>query len=652
MNVAFVNYYNFSSNSAIHIFNLANRLTDYRMECVVCVPSGAETVYALGRPRFRALSFPEVESGGLTFSDGQGPELIHAWTPRENVRRLTELLATRHDAPYVVHLEDNEDLITSDHLGVDVTELLGLDEAELDGLPGGFAHPKRSREFMARAAGITAVSEPLRDLAPEGASVEVISPAFEEGLFTPRPPDQELREALGVAPGDFVIVYAGNSHESNAAEMRSLYVAVDLLNRRRLTVKLVRLGTDYADFLGQLAELRGHEVAVGYQPRHQLPHFFALADVFVQPGRPGLFNDFRLPSKLPEFFAMGRPVVLPESNLGHEVVDGVNAVVLSEGHAIEIADKVETLLRDDVLRRRIGEAGRRFAEERFSWERSAVRLAGLYERVRRSTPISATSHGLPASHSLESLRSRYAGLQIPRVGYATVRDYVDSQEHVSSLACLNGDLKDVQRPWAVKAIVSAVAPGGKLLEIGAGEPYVASLLDRLGYDVWVVDPYDGRDGGPSDFDAIRSRHAGIHFIRGLFPDALSDELEATFDCVYSISVLEHVPLERVDWVCSGVRHFLYSEGTTVHAIDHVYKGRGAEEHLTKLHLILAGFGLNADELREALAQLDDDAETYFLSAESHNLWRGSTPYDAFPMRRCVSIQVCVPWDAAFATVLG
>jgi hypothetical protein len=33
-----------------------------------------------------------------------------------------------------------------------------------------------------------------------------------------------------------------------------------------------------------------------------------------------------------------------------------------------------------------------------------------------------------------------------------------------------------------------------------------------------------------------------------------------------------------------------------------------------------------------------DTETYYLSAESHNRWRGNVPYREFPMRVCVSIQ--------------
>ena len=56
--------------------------------------------------------------------------------------------------------------------------------------------------------------------------------------------------------------------------------------------------------------------AVGWR---EIPGYLALADAFVQPGAADDFNRYRLPSKLPEFLAMGRPVVLPDCNIGHDL---------------------------------------------------------------------------------------------------------------------------------------------------------------------------------------------------------------------------------------------------------------------------------------------------------------------------------------------
>ena len=64
--------------------------------------------------------------------------------------------------------------------------------------------------------------------------------------------------------------------------------------------------------------------------------------------------------------------------------------------------------------------------------------------------------------------------------YATVRDYCESVDELPQIAALDGDLKNVQRPWAVKAILGAVPPPARLLEIGGGEPIVSGFLTELG----------------------------------------------------------------------------------------------------------------------------------------------------------------------------
>jgi len=38
-----------------------------------------------------------------------------------------------------------------------------------------------------------------------------------------------------------------------------------------------------------------------------------------------------------------------------------------------------------------------------------------------------------------------------------------------------------------------------------------------------------------------------------------------------------------------------------------------------------------------LVELEDDPDAYFVSAETHERWRGALPYDDYPMRRIASI---------------
>jgi hypothetical protein len=240
---------------------------------------------------------------------------------------------------------------------------------------------------------------------------------------------------------------------------------------------------------------------------------------------------------------------------------------------------------------------------------------------------------------LATILSRYQSFSVTPLSYGTVRDYCDSFDNANELAVANGDLKDCQRPWTLKAILSQVRRGGRILEIGAGEPFVGDILDRLGYEVWVVDPYDGSGNGPVEFERYQSECPGIRFIRSHFSRNLLAAPPKGFDCIYSISVLEHIPKETLPEIFHGMKKFLRPDGWSIHTIDHVHRGNRAAEHLLHLQSLVRFSGHEKDDLGHLFDQMDRDSDVYYLSAESHNRWRGSLPYDEFPMRVCASVQV-------------
>jgi glycosyltransferase involved in cell wall biosynthesis len=380
MNLLFANYHDLRGSSAVHITNLADELERLGMSCSIAVPRNARTARNFPNRRFRTVTYRRARHGRFEFPEGAAPDLLHAWTPRENVREFVSKVAERRRLPYFVHLEDNEDVIAADQLGFARADLSSVTDAELERrLIPTVSHPRRYREFLAGATGVTMIVDRLAEFVPEGVPTHVLSPAFEPDLFKPQPRSEELARELGLAPTDRVVVYAGTVHATNAEEVRNLYLAVAAVDTAARPVRLVRLGSDFLDFLGDAAAARRIEIHVAHQPRERLPAIFALADVLVQPGSPGAFNDYRIPSKLPEYFAMGVPVILPRSNVGLLARDGEECLLLDRGDAADIATKLEHVLDDDVLHKRLAAGGRRFAERTFSWERSARDLATFYE---------------------------------------------------------------------------------------------------------------------------------------------------------------------------------------------------------------------------------------------------------------------------------
>jgi glycosyltransferase involved in cell wall biosynthesis len=1042
-NIVFVSHCNFQGNSAMHLFSIANVLTDLGHSCAICAPESPETALAHGQPRFQVLDYDAAERHGISFSNGEPPALVHAWTPREHVRKLTMSLVRRYDVPYFVHLEDNEIAVLLDRLpGKTLERLRRLPIGVVDGIVGSYlTHPLRAEQLLDQATGVTALIDRLLEFKPQHVPGLVFFPGHDTEFAEIDGRAEDFRSGLGIAADELVVAYTGNVHESNFREVRSLVLAIVIANRRGCRVKLLKTGWNHY----RLPELSDPEIApliidLGFIPRADVCQLLAAADVLIQPGRSDEFNDYRFPSKLPEFLASGRPVILPRTNIGLLLKDGEEAVVLEHGHSVDIAAALQRLAKDPRLREKIGNNGRKFALQHLAWGKNSAALrefydhclaqprpvakcsvvsdrivpkliafylpqfhpipendkwwgkgftewtnvaaarpnfvghvqprlpadlgfydlrlpetidaqvalasrygvygfcfhyywfdgrrlldrplnqflergrpdfpfciswanenwtrrwdgqendvllrqeygpdfamkfirdvipilndpryikvdgapillvyritelpdpcgtaeiwrdecrkAGIptlhlavvqsgiadprpfgfdaavefpphtnrflldpkgypgvdpafrgyledYQRVAANqlekplpeftlyrgvmpswdnTPrrkghshilVNATPElyltwlrgvtaqtmalaetqeplvfinawnewaegailepdatnghafleatraglalgmadclqrqgidvrGLPASElgigveaelssaefaqpkvqrprktgpwfsdqELEVLSAKYRSFEIAPLSYGTVRDFRDSYDHLQPIATFNGDLKDSQRPWTLKALLSLVPRGGRVLEIGAGEPLVADLLDRMGYEVWVVDPYDGTGNGPVEYERFRQECPNLRFVRVLFGEQLLSAPPSGFDCIYSISVLEHVPRELLGGVFRGMKKYLRSGGWSIHTVDHVHRGKGAAEHYSALKSMITWSGHEEAELVDLLARMEADVETYYLSAESHNRWRGSLSYDEFPMRACVSVQLASP----------
>jgi hypothetical protein len=227
--------------------------------------------------------------------------------------------------------------------------------------------------------------------------------------------------------------------------------------------------------------------------------------------------------------------------------------------------------------------------------------------------------------------------------YATVRDYCESLDQLPQISGVDGDLKNVQRPWAAKSILANVPPPARLLEIGGGEPIVSGLLAELGYDVTLVDPYDGFGNGPTDYERYRQEFPHVKIVREYFRPGLPALRGQLFDAIFSISVLEHIPPDAVGTCFDAIGEFLAPGGGSIHCFDFILQGHGdAYDHANAQRILAEQKRVTAPSpdtaFEQLLENLRSDVETFFLSAQGHHQWRGGREYAEFPFRKVVSIQ--------------
>jgi glycosyltransferase involved in cell wall biosynthesis len=387
LNVLFVLHGSFASNSALHVTALANELATMGHSCTVAVTHDIDTLKQYRVSNFTAILHTDADQS-VIYPNETGPDIIHAWTTRENVRILTDQLRRQHStAKVLIHLEDNEQHILAEQLGLTKEQLDQSTDCEWEKLiSSDLSHPQRSLDFLSSCDGMTIINENLNEFVPANHPHHLLWPAADSSCFYERLPTKEFRHILDRAEDETVLFYHGNVHASNAAEVKELYLAIEQLNREGFPTTLIRTGLDTVDFLQDLApKVAQHVLTLGQIPHHHhLPDLMALADFFVQPGTADTFNDYRFPSKLPEFFSIGRPVILPRTNLGQIVRHGKDAYVLENADATGITRAIKELRADPNLRKPLSQGALAFAEKHFSWRRSAESLAEFYMSLIKS----------------------------------------------------------------------------------------------------------------------------------------------------------------------------------------------------------------------------------------------------------------------------
>ncbi len=382
MNILFVCYTDFRANSLNHIAPFARGLSRLGHSCAVAIPAKPETISAIPAPAFIPVLYAEALARPALFPDGRPADLIHAWTPRWHVADF--VLAYQRLLPrparLVVHMEDNEEHLAACIAKRPFAELRELPpEAWAPLCASQLIHPRRHRFFLHAADAVTHITPALVEFIPPASPARLLRPALDEVFFRIEKSDTALRKRLSIPADARLVVYSGGVNQINAPEIRDLYAAVAFLDQPGQPVRLVRCGPCPSWFTdGLRPRERAVAIDLGYVDRTLIAPLLGLADVLVQPGRPGPFNDYRLPSKLAEFLASGKPVVMPATNIAAELQDGRDALFLRDGSPQEIATRCREIFASPDLAHRLGHAARAAARRLFDHESQCALLAGLY----------------------------------------------------------------------------------------------------------------------------------------------------------------------------------------------------------------------------------------------------------------------------------
>ena len=253
-------------------------------------------------------------------------------------------------------------------------------------------HYKLSERFEIETAKksdyVFTITNALRQILIENgvqeSKIRVLPNAVDASKFTAMDKDRQLEKELDFQ-NSIVIGYIGSFVDYEGLDL--LLEACALLKENHGDVfKLLLVGD--GDVMQQLRrtvrflQLEDHVVFTGRVSHDEVQRYYSLIDIAPLP-RKGL-RVCELVSPLKPFEAMASGKVLITSSvqaLAEIVDDGITGLVFEKDNAKDLADKLELVLSDPNLRKKMGANANKWVLENHSWDVISKRVTDIYDQI-------------------------------------------------------------------------------------------------------------------------------------------------------------------------------------------------------------------------------------------------------------------------------
>jgi len=201
--------------------------------------------------------------------------------------------------------------------------------------------------------------------------LSVVQNGVDTELFSPDAGRQ--KEGAESATHPFTVSYIGTF--GAAQGLRVVLEAAALLRDTLpdVTFQLIGEGAEKEKILrlAETTKLDNVEI-LPQQPRPQIPSAIRSSDVCLVLLKKAPIFETVIPTKLLEYMACGRPVIVGVGGLARQVVEAANAgIAVEPENPAALADAITSLYRSPLLRRSFGHNGPRYVAREFSRNRTA-----------------------------------------------------------------------------------------------------------------------------------------------------------------------------------------------------------------------------------------------------------------------------------------
>ena len=215
--------------------------------------------------------------------------------------------------------------------------------------------------------------------------IELVYNGIDPALFSPRPKNQDLLKSHGLS-GQFTVAYVGTLGLAHGLTLL-VDVAERMEERSDLCFVLIGDGADREKLEADIAK-RGLENVklLGLQPRQSMPDWIASIDLLLVLLRDLPVFETVIPSKIFEFLAQERPVILAaKGEIRRMMNEAGGALVIDPEVADQLVAAIENVIDQPEAAAKRAAAGRRWVEQDFIRDDLARKMASFLERILASS---------------------------------------------------------------------------------------------------------------------------------------------------------------------------------------------------------------------------------------------------------------------------
>ena len=183
---------------------------------------------------------------------------------------------------------------------------------------------------------------------------------------------------------NFVILYLGDTHLR-----RGIQTAITALSKLKDTIpeiKLVIVGKNTSDIIlrKQVKDLQLEQFVdfEGWQNVSLFQSYILASEICISPLHRNLQHDVAYANKIFQYMSLAKPLLVSDAIAQKKLVEKVACgLVHKERDSKDFSNKVLALYKSKPLRMELGESGRKFIQNEFSWEQTSKNLINLYNNM-------------------------------------------------------------------------------------------------------------------------------------------------------------------------------------------------------------------------------------------------------------------------------